>query len=340
VTLRGRVGSLLEVGTGFHPELTGRENIYLNGAILGMSRREIARKFDEIVAFAEVEQFLDTPVKRYSSGMFVRLAFAVASHMEPEILIVDEVLAVGDSAFQKKCLGKMDEVSRSGRTVMFVSHNMATILNLCEKVALMEKGQLIYFGDCQKGVELYADSAKATPESTVDLIDHPRRRLGCKPILTRVCLLNKAGLPTDQLICGEAVAVELTVDPRCPCNQPHFAIGFDDTFGCRILTVATYLSDSVPTNVDKPRRVICRVDQLPLRPGRYCVSLNAGPQENKWTDVIDQAVWFDVIASDFYGNGVVPHADWGHFLVRSRWETSTTGSSPSRASLTQKASPY
>src|SRR5438105_4025158 len=140
--IHGRVGSLLEIGIGFHPELTGRENIYLYGAILGLKKREIERRFDEIVAFAEVERFLDTPVKRYSSGMTVRIAFAVAAHLEPEILLVDEVLAVGDLAFQKKCLGKMTEVSRSGRTVLFVSHNMATVLNLCEKVALFEHGRL------------------------------------------------------------------------------------------------------------------------------------------------------------------------------------------------------
>ena len=140
VTLRGRVASLLEVGTGFHPELTGRENIFLNGAILGMARAEIKRKFDEIVAFAEVEKFLDTPVKRYSSGMYVRLAFAVAAHLEPEILVVDEVLAVGDAEFQKKCLGKMQDVSRGGRTVLFVSHNMAAISSLCQNVILLKEG--------------------------------------------------------------------------------------------------------------------------------------------------------------------------------------------------------
>src|SRR6202042_1892745 len=139
VILSGRIASLLEVGTGFHPELTGRENIFLNGAILGMTRREIHRKFDEIVAFAEVERFLDTPVKRYSSGMYVRLAFAVAAHLEPEILVVDEVLAVGDAEFQKKCLGKMDEVAGHGRTVIFVSHNMSAIQNLCSKAVLLEK---------------------------------------------------------------------------------------------------------------------------------------------------------------------------------------------------------
>ncbi len=155
VTLNGRVASLLEVGTGFHAELTGRENIYLNGAILGMTRREIHAKFDEIVAFAEVEQFLDTPVKRYSSGMYVRLAFAVAAHLEPEILVVDEVLAVGDAAFQKKCLGKMEEVGKEGRTVLFVSHNMAMISNLCKTAIVLNAGKLKFHGQASAAVMKY-----------------------------------------------------------------------------------------------------------------------------------------------------------------------------------------
>ena len=164
VTLRGRVASLLEVGTGFHPELTGRENIYLNGAILGMSRAEIRKKFDEIVAFAEVERFLDTPVKRYSSGMYVRLAFAVAAHLEPEILVVDEVLAVGDAEFQKKCLGKMDEVSRrEGRTVLFVSHNMAAIAQLTNRAILLEKGSVAFDGPVAKAVAAYLSSKPERP---------------------------------------------------------------------------------------------------------------------------------------------------------------------------------
>jgi lipopolysaccharide transport system ATP-binding protein len=163
IKIKGRVASLLEVGTGFHPELTGRENIFLNGAILGMSRTEIRKKFDEIVDFAEVERFLDTPVKRYSSGMYVRLAFAIAAHLEPEILIVDEVLAVGDSNFQKKCLGKMEEVSKEGgRTVLFVSHNMIAIQNLCNDIILMNKGNLIYHGDRAKGMILYEKINKET----------------------------------------------------------------------------------------------------------------------------------------------------------------------------------
>jgi lipopolysaccharide transport system ATP-binding protein len=163
IKIKGRVASLLEVGTGFHPELTGRENIFLNGAILGMSRTEIRKKFDEIVDFAEVERFLDTPVKRYSSGMYVRLAFAIAAHLEPEILIVDEVLAVGDSNFQKKCLGKMEEVSKEGgRTVLFVSHNMIAIQNLCNDIILMNKGSIVFHGDRAKGMILYEKLNKET----------------------------------------------------------------------------------------------------------------------------------------------------------------------------------
>jgi ABC-type polysaccharide/polyol phosphate transport system ATPase subunit len=163
VELRGRVASLLEVGTGFHPELTGRENIFLNGAILGMTRAEVRRQFDAIVAFADVEQFLDTPVKRYSSGMYVRLAFAVAAHLEPEILLVDEVLAVGDAEFQKKCLGKMGEVARGGRTVLFVSHNLQHIRHYCERVLLLESGRCAFDGPCHSGLTRYCGSLFKTP---------------------------------------------------------------------------------------------------------------------------------------------------------------------------------
>jgi lipopolysaccharide transport system ATP-binding protein len=320
VTLRGRVGSLLEVGVGFHQELTGRENIYLNGAIFGMSRREIARKFDEIVAFAEVESFLDTPVKRYSSGMYVRLAFAVASHMEPEILLVDEVLAVGDAAFQKKCLGKMDEVSRSGRTVLFVSHSMATIINLCTKALVLDRGRLVFEGPCEEGVGLYVKGCNADSASEVDLVDHPHRRVGSKPILGKVRLRGADGGPADQFPCGEPIEIEIEVDPCCTISRPHFAVGFEDMLGCRLFTAATYLTETWSPDNHRPRRVTCRIDQLPLTPGRYSISLNAGPREWVWTDVIDQAVWVDVLENDFYGNGRIPNPDWGRFLVRSSWE--------------------
>jgi lipopolysaccharide transport system ATP-binding protein len=317
--LRGRVGSLLEVGTGFHSELTGRENIYLSGAIGGMKRHEIKRKFDEIVEFAEISEFLDTPVKRYSSGMFVRLAFAVAAHMEPEVLLVDEVLAVGDLAFQKKCLGKMSEVSRSGRTVLFVSHNMATIVNLCEKVALFERGRLAFLGACEEGVRRYTGSCTASTGGEVALSDHPNRRPGCPKIVGGLRLLNSMGQPTDQVLCGEAITIEVTIDPDCEAGNLHFAVGFDDTLGCRLFTAATYLTDSWQPQRGRVARLACRLSELPLGPGRYCLTLNAGPRHWVWTDVIDQALWFDVAETDFYGNGRLPNPDWGRFLVRSQW---------------------
>ncbi|MCI0682548.1 MAG: ABC transporter ATP-binding protein [Gemmataceae bacterium] len=321
VELRGRIGSLLEVGTGFHTELTGRENIYLNGAIFGMSRREIARKFDDIVAFSEVDRFLDTPVKRYSSGMFVRLAFAVASHMEPEILLVDEVLAVGDAAFQKKCLGKMDDVSRSGRTVVFVSHNMSTILHLCEKVAVFDKGRLSYLGDCEGGVKEYLSQCNAVHEGDVNLAEHPNRRPSCTPLLGRVQLLNSDGQPVTQVMCGDPITIDIEYLPNRTIADSHVAIGFDDALGCRVFTAATYLTDTAPASLRRQKRLLCRLDELPLAPGRYSLTLNAGPQGAQWTDVIDQALWFDVTASDFYGNGKLPNPDWGRALVRSRWGT-------------------
>lgn len=176
ITMRGRVASLLEVGTGFNPELTGRENIFLNGAILGMTQNEIKRKFDDIVAFSEIEKFLDTPVKRYSSGMYVRLAFSVAAHLEPEILIVDEVLAVGDAQFQKKCLGKMSEAGESGRTVIFVSHNMATIKSLCKKCFLLDKGKILAQGETDKVLDVYLSGEAIDNNGVSDLSDSNLRR--------------------------------------------------------------------------------------------------------------------------------------------------------------------
>ena len=178
VVLRGRIASLLEVGTGFHPELTGKENIYLNGAILGMRQSEIRRKFDEIVAFAEVERFLDTPVKRYSSGMYVRLAFAVAAHLEPEILVVDEVLAVGDAAFQEKCLGRMRNVANSGRTVLFVSHNMNSLMQLTSHSIVLSQGRIIFYGETAKAVEFYIASFGSGQSTEFNVENAPRRYHG------------------------------------------------------------------------------------------------------------------------------------------------------------------
>jgi lipopolysaccharide transport system ATP-binding protein len=186
VEIHGRVGSLLEVGTGFHPEMTGRENIFLNGSILGMKKTEIEQKFDEIVKFSEIDKFLDTPVKRYSSGMYVRLAFAVSAHLEPEILIVDEVLAVGDASFQKKCLGKMGNVAKEGRTVLFVSHNMGAISSLCSRTILLSKGHKIADGETDQIIDEYIDAGSHNIDSHIILSDHPNRNTGYEKIFRDV----------------------------------------------------------------------------------------------------------------------------------------------------------
>lgn len=207
VTVRGRVGSLLEVGTGFHPELTGRENIYMNGAILGMKRAEIESKFDEIVAFSEVEQFIDTPVKRYSSGMYLRLAFAVAAHLEPEILVVDEVLAVGDAEFQKKCLGKMGDVAQQGRTVLFVSHNMSAILRLTSEAIVLDKGKLIMRGPTQEAVDFYLSSGQAQAgERLWDTDEVPASAAPFTPIALR--LKDRRGSVVDTVRSTEPLTIE------------------------------------------------------------------------------------------------------------------------------------
>ncbi len=220
IGLRGRVASLLEVGTGFHPELSGRENIFLNGAILGMGKAEIRRKFDEIVAFAEIEKFLDTPVKRYSSGMYVRLAFAVAAHLEPEILVVDEVLAVGDMAFQKKCLGKMEEVGKAGRTVLFVSHHLATVERLCTKSLLLNQGTLMFYGSTHEGLKQYVDSfGQFQSENVNSSVFSKNHQMGLSGARTRLIengaeldLEVSVDITSEQLQQGVGVSVILSTE--------------------------------------------------------------------------------------------------------------------------------
>ncbi len=269
VTLRGRVASLLEVGTGFHPELTGRENIYLNGAILGMSRAEIRRKFDEIVAFAEVERFLDTPVKRYSSGMYVRLAFAVAAHLEPEILIVDEVLAVGDAEFQKKCLGKMDEVSRhQGRTVLFVSHNMGALTSLCPSAIWLDSGAVRDRGTTRELIGRYL--------SRCDLDQDPIVRLDGKlrPPWVRDQRLRLesvewvSGLPLRH---GEPARARIRFKTRSPVSAVSVGISFCSSEGARLITYYTDFQDGFRPDLSGPGEytVNVAIDALPLAPDLY-----------------------------------------------------------------------
>jgi lipopolysaccharide transport system ATP-binding protein len=318
--VRGRMGSLLEVGTGFHQELTGRENVYLNGSILGMSRREIDRKFDEIVAFSEIEQFLDTPVKRYSSGMYVRLAFAVAAHLDPDILVVDEVLAVGDAAFQRKCLGTVGAAALSGRTVLLVSHNMAAIQSLCRSILFLRGGMIDHYGSPEVGIKRYLGDVTIGAAAVVNLADHPARRKGCIPLIQSFRLLDEDGNPVSRVKAGDNIEIELTIASLQRLARPHVGIGVDDAQGARVCSWCTYFSASELPSLQEDCKIRCRVRDLPLVPGRYFLSLSMGSAHNWLVDALDQAVAFEVEAGDFFANGNLPSPDLGKCLVRSEWD--------------------
>lgn len=255
ITIKGRVASLLEVGTGFHPELSGRENIYLNGTILGMTRAEIKRKFDEIVAFAEVEKYLDTPVKRYSSGMYVRLAFAVAAHLEPEILVVDEVLAVGDAEFQKKCLGKMGDVAKEGRTVLFVSHNMGAIAQLCKRVLFLDQGKLISNGPANEIIEQYLNNALSSDASSAEYT-FPSDPDKCIQI-TAMRVLRDNGEPSNVLDRGFPFKIIIEYEVRQPTENASIEFVLE-----KILPKHVYALFSLDTDLNPERRNL-------RQPGRY-----------------------------------------------------------------------
>jgi lipopolysaccharide transport system ATP-binding protein len=315
VRIRGRVASLLEVGTGFHPELTGRENIYLNGAILGMTRAEIKSKFDEIVSFAEVEKFLDTPVKHYSSGMYVRLAFAVAAHLEPEILVVDEVLAVGDAQFQKKCLGKMDDVSATeGRTVLFVSHNMAAIQKLCQKVILLNSGKIVGVGDPEVLVDKYlSDSANMAHTSLIERKD----RQGTGDIRFTAVKIQNATNDVDSLISGKYAKFACYFENKSHRDLKNFSvvIGIDDHLGNRLALLSSEITDEVFSIVPKHANCVeVQIERLPLTQGRYGFTIfstiNGIP-----ADWIQNAGFFTVESGDYYGTGKIPPAGQGNFFI-------------------------
>jgi lipopolysaccharide transport system ATP-binding protein len=266
--IRGKVGSLLEVGTGFHQELTGRENIYLSGAILGMRKAEIEKKFDEIVAFAEIEKFLDTPVKRYSSGMYVRLAFAVAAHLEPEILLVDEVLAVGDAAFQKKCLGKMGDVAKEGRAVLFVSHNMGAIKGLCTRGIWIDQGQIAMDGDAERTISHYLDSIfeKGFETGIHDL------KLDDRLQIRRVVLKNSDGKPSREFAPGDDLTIEIHYRAPRRFYKPHFWIAIMSNYGP--LFIANMIYDGhCPDYVEGDGVLSCVFKSLPLVPHTYTVQM-------------------------------------------------------------------
>jgi lipopolysaccharide transport system ATP-binding protein len=303
VRLRGRVASLLEVGTGFHPELTGRENIYLNGSILGMKKEEITRKFDEIVAFAEIEKFLDTPVKRYSSGMYVRLAFAVAAHLEPEILIVDEVLAVGDVQFQKKCLGKMQEVATGGgRTVLFVSHNMAAVRSLCQTGILLERGKLTLHGTAEECVSRYVSGMVDEGLKAQATFQRPSKRT---PWMTSARLLCD-GEPTSTIPMGGKLSLEVDFEAEEAIQYPRLGFVVSTADGERLFNIsARYQPTFELDGPVKSGTIRCDLGEIPLLARCYTIKLYMGDHagDSHWED---DALTFEVVERDLFGVGKVP----------------------------------
>jgi len=320
-TIQGRVTSLLEVGTGFHLELTGRENVYLNGAIMGMKKAEIVRKFDQIVAFAEVDGFIDTPVKRYSSGMYVRLAFAVAAHLEPEIMIVDEVLAVGDTAFQRKCLGKMGDVAKEGMTVLFVSHNMAAMQGLCSKCFLLSSGQLVAEGAPKTVVGQYlADVSDGTPA----VLGQRKDRQGSGKIqFQEVSILDGNGRPIDLALSGQDIEIALSYRSRDgkPISRLDAHITFYTMLGQFMFTCSSESSGHLLDVLPADGRLVCRIPELPLSPGRYVINLfsTVGGVIADW---VQQASYINVAAGDYFGTGQLRPQQEG-FLVKNKWTVRT-----------------
>jgi lipopolysaccharide transport system ATP-binding protein len=313
IDIYGRVASLLEVGTGFHGELTGRENISLNGSILGMSRREIKSKFDEIVSFAEIENFLDTPVKRYSSGMYVRLAFAVAAHLEPEILIVDEVLAVGDFAFQKKCLGKMQEVTGAGRTVLFVSHNMASVVQLCNRALLFRKGSLALDGPAEDVVQAYITDGQKEQEDILDFADM-RRELNTngRARLVSARLNSEDRVGPWAIPYGTPLSMQVRISVLRPTPQLDFGMALCNATGAEF--ASSMGQDAIPQSAMDPGDYLLEIalPTLKLSIGRYC--LDVGLRSDRgMEDHIVQAIHFDVLPNAESADALIHHRR-GHVI--------------------------
>ncbi len=319
ITYHGRVASLLEVGTGFHRELTGRENIYLNGSILGMKRAEITRKLDEIIAFAEVEKFIDTPVKFYSSGMYVRLAFAVAAHLEPEILVVDEVLAVGDAEFQKKCLGKMGEVAKGGRTILFISHNMGAITTLCNRAVFLQQGFLLDDGETNQVVSRYLTSTKI--DASIPLV-HRTDRTGTGEVRFIDCRLTK--LPDGPSVNDFFVNEDLYVILRLQVRQPArfwLAVGITDQMSQRFIMTTDTSMRYEPIHAETGElTLILHYPKIKLLEGTYSLSLAAlKDSTTHYYDRISDALSFRMLPTDIYDCGRTVGSYQGLVHLESEW---------------------
>ena len=321
VKVRGRIASLLEVGTGFHMDLTGRDNVFLNGTILGMTRGEVARKFDEIVAFSGIGEFIDTPVKRYSMGMRVRLAFAVAAHLEPEILLIDEVLAVGDAAFQQKCLGKIGEVSRAGRTVLFVSHSAAAIESLCTRGVVMEHGRVAFDGTQSEAIDFYAASRAGL---STDLAARTDRKGSGEVRITGIEIRNAAGAVASAVRSGEDVEIALRFERRAAVLFPRLAVELHVVthLGAPVFTQANWLGGHVFGDLPERGTLVCKLPRLPLPSGTFGIGFHVCAEERSRHDPLDEmdhATELHVESGDFFGTGKVPPPNLGVALAGGSW---------------------
>lgn len=318
IKVKGRIASLLEVGTGFHPELTGRENIFLNGAILGMTKREIKKKFDEIVDFSGVGRYVDTPVKRYSSGMYVRLAFAVAAHLDPDILIIDEVLAVGDIEFQKKCLGKLQDVSsKEGRTVLFVSHNMVAVEALTDRALVMENGSVNFVGATNIAVESYF--SQLSQKARIDLQQRTDRRGNGKFIFTRAWIENSKGNQIEEFVSGDDISFCVEYETKETVNDIQMAFGI---YSYNEIQITDLWNESSGQRINingKTKGIIyCKVFNIPLNSGAFYFNVYASAF-NQVLDSVERVVSFNVIQGDYFGSGVMPNPNAGIVLLNQFW---------------------
>jgi lipopolysaccharide transport system ATP-binding protein len=318
IEVRGRMGSLLEVGTGFHPELSGRENVYLNGSILGMSHREITKKFDQIVEFSEVGKFLDTPVKRYSSGMYVRLAFAVAAHLEPDILVIDEVLAVGDSTFQRKCLDRMSELARQGRTILFVTHNMQLIPRLCNRAVHLQKGQVLEVGPADVVTQHYLD--KLLEDSRGGDLRTKARTGDGRARFVRAEAFDDSGRPVSAHTCGDSITIKLEIETQEALPNISARIALQTLHGTRILTAWTQEA-GIPLSL-KPgsQQVTCRFPNVNIRPGQtFLVNLQLNNDNSAVIDDVESAIVLDVIGDDRFAH-LSTNPDQGVWVTPQEWK--------------------
>ena len=322
IKLNGKVASLLEVGTGFHPELTGRENIYLNGSILGMSKTEITNKLNDIIEFAEVQRYIDTPVKRYSSGMYVRLAFSIAAHLEPDILIVDEVLAVGDAAFQKKCIDKMKEISqKDGRTILFVSHVMASIQSLCNKIVLLNNGGVEYIGDVSEGVDRYLAKYKSEVTDYANIENSIRREGNKKVIFSSLDFQTTSGVSVDSILTGQDLVLvfKLKVNSK-EINKVDIGFSIHDKNYQGICNNYSSYQNVFFENPNSDYMIAkAHISELFLVPGNYIIQGRIVVDDEESDYCFEDLGEIKVSMGDFYKSGVIGQVNWGNVLLKASW---------------------